>query len=219
MFWTPSSLLSSSPPKFARHRCFGVFRCSLSLHCVLITRAIQVSCDQMENDPSLPDRTNLTVDNICFLLSLFLDATYLLFEGKVYQQIHGTATGSPVSVAVAKHGGHWTEGTINLPHTWFWKRYVDNTCTVLPLELVDSFHSHLNNTNPNTPVQCLGVTVDRQLNWKDHVEGVRRSVYVAWPSCIGWRRLSDSAQEAPVPNIDPIYHTKTIVRLLGQNVA
>lgn len=55
----------------------------------------------MENDPSLPNRTSLTVDNICSLLSLCLDATYLVFKGKVYWQIHGTATGSPVLVVVA----------------------------------------------------------------------------------------------------------------------
>ena len=34
-------------------------------------------------------------------LSLCLDATYLAFEGKICQQVHGTAMGSPVSVVVA----------------------------------------------------------------------------------------------------------------------
>ena len=53
------------------------------------------------NDPSLPDRTSLTLDDICSLLQLCLEATYLAFEGKVYQQIHGTAMGSPVLVVVA----------------------------------------------------------------------------------------------------------------------
>ena len=65
------------------------------------SRAIQVTCDRLVNDPSLPDRTSLTVDDICSLLQLCLEATYLAFEGKVYRQIHGTSMGSPVSVVVA----------------------------------------------------------------------------------------------------------------------
>ena len=36
--------------------------------------------------------------DICSLLSLCLKAPYLVFEGRVYQQVHGTAMGSPVSV-------------------------------------------------------------------------------------------------------------------------
>ena len=36
--------------------------------------------------------------DICSLLSLCLKASYLVFEGRVYQQVHGTAMGSPVSV-------------------------------------------------------------------------------------------------------------------------
>ena len=64
-------------------------------------RALQVSHDRLENDPSLAKRTSLSVDDICDLLSLCLDVTYLAFEGRIYQQVHGTAMGSPVSVGVA----------------------------------------------------------------------------------------------------------------------
>ena len=52
------------------------------------------------NDPTLPDRISLSVDDICSLLQLFLEATCPAFEGKVYWQIYGTAMGSPVSVVV-----------------------------------------------------------------------------------------------------------------------
>ena len=46
--------------------------------CVPTSRAIQVTCDHLMNDPSLPDRTSLTVDDICSLLQLCLEATFLL---------------------------------------------------------------------------------------------------------------------------------------------
>ena len=43
--------------------------------------------------------------DICSLLQLCLESTYLAFKGKVYWQIHGTAMGSPVSVVVANYTG------------------------------------------------------------------------------------------------------------------
>ena len=69
--------------------------------CVPTSRAIQVSHDRLEKDPTLSERTSLSVNDICDLLSLCLDATYLSFEGKIYKQIHGTAMRLPVSVVVA----------------------------------------------------------------------------------------------------------------------
>ena len=109
--------------------------------------AVQVSHERLENDPSLSQRTSLSVDDICSLLSLCLEATYLVFEGRVYQQVHGTATGSPVLVVVANLVMEDIErralATFHAPPR-FWRRYVDDTCTALPRDLVDPFHEHLN---------------------------------------------------------------------------
>ena len=70
--------------------------------CVPTDLAIQVARRRLEiNDASLPERTNLSVDDIVDLLTLCLEATSLSFRGKVYRQVHGTAMGSPVSVVVA----------------------------------------------------------------------------------------------------------------------
>ena len=46
------------------------------------SRAIQVTRDRLMNDPSLPDRTSLAVDDICSLLQLWLEATYLALKAK-----------------------------------------------------------------------------------------------------------------------------------------
>ena len=112
------------------------------------------------NDPSLPDRTSLTMDDICSLLQLCLEATYLAFEGKVYWQIHGTAMGSPVSVVVTNLVMEDVEqealSTFHTPPR-FWRRYVDDTCTALPSNLVDSFHDHLNSIDP-----CIQFTIERE---------------------------------------------------------
>ena len=39
----------------------------------------------------------------------------------------------------------------------FWRRYVDDTCTALPSNLVDSFHDHLNSIDP-----CIQFTIERE---------------------------------------------------------
>ena len=69
--------------------------------CIPTDLAIQVAHRKLESDASLPERTSLSVDDITDLLSLCLDATFPSFRGKMYQQVHGTAMGSPVSVVVA----------------------------------------------------------------------------------------------------------------------
>ena len=82
---------------------------------------------------------------------------YLSFKGKVYQQVHGTAMGSPALVVVANLVMEDIEQKVlstfhtcrlhTPPHFWRW--YVDDTCTVLPVDLVDLFHNHLNGTDSN----------------------------------------------------------------------
>ena len=65
--------------------------------------AVQVSHERLSGwkMTSLSQKTSLSVDDTCSLLSLCLEATYLVFEGRVYQHVHGTAMASPVSVVVA----------------------------------------------------------------------------------------------------------------------
>ena len=50
--------------------------------CVPTDLAVQVAHRRLENDASLPERTNLSVDDIVDLLTLCLDATFLSFTGQ-----------------------------------------------------------------------------------------------------------------------------------------
>ena len=63
--------------------------------------AIQVAHQRLLDDTSLTSRTSLTTDEITTLLEFCLNATYFAFRNSLYQQVHGTAMGSPVSVVVA----------------------------------------------------------------------------------------------------------------------
>ena len=52
-------------------------------------------------------------------------------------------------------------------HTHFLEKvYVDNTCIALPLDLVDSFHQHLNSVGPNIQFTVQKVK-DGQLPYLD----------------------------------------------------
>ena len=63
--------------------------------------AVEIAYNRLKDDPTLEDRTMLTPDDIKQLLLLCLNATYLAYDNKFYQQTFGTAMGSPVSVVVA----------------------------------------------------------------------------------------------------------------------
>ena len=66
-----------------------------------ISLALKVARERLEEDDGLSDHTPLSVDNIISSLNLCLNATFIKFRGVVYQQVFGTAMGSPVSVVMA----------------------------------------------------------------------------------------------------------------------
>ena len=111
-------------------------------------------------DEELKDRTALEVNEIVMLLRLCLDATFVCFRKKYYQQTFGTAMGSPVSVTVANLVTEEIEktalSTFHLPLR-FWKRYFDDTCTAVSKDQVSELHQHLNDVNPN-----IQFTVERE---------------------------------------------------------
>ena len=64
--------------------------------------AIQVACQHFSKWP-FPSRTHsLTTADIPHLLEFCLNATYFAFRYSLYQQVHGTAMSSLVSVVVAE---------------------------------------------------------------------------------------------------------------------
>ena len=74
----------------------------------------------------------LSVDNIVNLLTLCLNATYFTFRGVVYQQVFGTAMGSPVSVVVANLVMEDVDKRALRDFSTpihFWKRYIDDMCS------------------------------------------------------------------------------------------
>ena len=91
-------------------------------------------------------------DDIMDLINLCLMSTYFQYNGKHYKKLHGTATGSPVSIVVAEIVMQNIEEqalstyTKTLP---LWLHYIDDTFTAVHKDEIDTFHEHLNRQNPH----------------------------------------------------------------------
>ena len=109
--------------------------------------AIQVARQRLQADDTLSDRTSLDVEEVISLLSLCLNSTFFVFRGVFYQQVFGTAMGSPVSVVMANMVMEDIEdrALASFPDSpRFWKRYVDDVCCVVPIDQIDPLLQHLN---------------------------------------------------------------------------
>ena len=112
--------------------------------------ALQVTKNRLEADPTISERTNVSVDNIMRLLEFVLDNNYFIVDGTFYKQIFGCPMGSPVSAILANLVMEHVEerALITAPHPpkW-WYRYVDDSHVCITREHLTEFHSHLNSIN------------------------------------------------------------------------
>ena len=119
---------------------------------VPIDAAVQTALQKLENDPNLADRTTLTPAQIADLLTFVLRSAYFQYNGSIYEQKYGAAMGSPLSAVIANlYMESFEEQAITTSsyEPRIWKRYVDDTFTILDRENVDDFLQHLNNQQPS----------------------------------------------------------------------
>ena len=86
------------------------------------------------------------------LLEHCLTSGYLMFNDEFYVQVDGIAMGSPVSPLVADiFMEDFEERALTTAPVSprFYKRYVDDTFTILPKDSVPAFLNHLNSIHPN----------------------------------------------------------------------
>ena len=98
---------------------------------------------------SLP---TMTVKHISCLLEFCLRNTYFSFQGRFHEQTEGAAVGSPISPIVANL---FTEDLevqairTSPSSPALWKRYVDDTFTIIKKVNRSSFLDNLNSIHPN----------------------------------------------------------------------
>ena len=68
---------------------------------VPVDPSIQIVQQKLQQDTTLPNRTNMSIPHIITLLKSCLKNTYFLFQGMYYEQVHGAAIGSPISPLIA----------------------------------------------------------------------------------------------------------------------
>ena len=119
---------------------------------VPIGEAVDIIRARLEEDESLGERTPLSPGRVAELLQLCLRSTYFSFNGEFYEQREGAAMGSPVSAVVANLYMEFFEGlALNAApaRPRIWKRYVDDTFSVMKKGDVDGLLNHLNSIRPS----------------------------------------------------------------------
>ena len=94
----------------------------------------------------------MSVDHIVCLLEFCLRSTYFTFKGRFCEQQEGAAMGSSISPIVANlyMEDLETKAIQSAPNPpSFWRRFVDDTLTIMESSQVESFSNHLNSIDHN----------------------------------------------------------------------
>ena len=116
----------------------------------------------LNQDNSLCDRTNLSVNDIIEALSICLKSTVFSFKNALYRQIFGVPMGSCISPILADIFIEFVEHrAISTFHTHpkLWVRYVDDTFCVIEEQYAEEFHKHLNSISSS-----ITFTLEREQN-------------------------------------------------------
>ena len=68
---------------------------------VPVDEALWVISNQLQQDETYGEQTNIPIPELCYLLELCLRPTYFQFDGSFFGQVQGAAMGSPLSPIVA----------------------------------------------------------------------------------------------------------------------
>ena len=99
-------------------------------------------------DNTVCDCTNLSVNDIIEALSICHKSTVFSFKNVLYCQIFGVPMESCISLILADFVEHRAISPFHsLPKLWV--RYVDDTFCVIPQQYAEEFHKHLNSISPS----------------------------------------------------------------------
>ena len=128
--------------KIKPEECIMSYDVSALFTSIPVEPAIKIIEQQLKEDKDLHSRTNMKIHHIISLLRFCLSNSYFSFQGRFYQQTQGAAMGSPISPVVANLFMEDLEvqaiRTSPTPPS-LWKRFVDDTFTIIKKEDRNSF--------------------------------------------------------------------------------
>lgn len=182
---------------------------------VPVDKALEVITRKLNNDDTLEDRTDLTVEQISQLLEVCLNTTYFLYNGKYYQQTHGAAMGSPISPLVANlYMEHFEEEALSTAPTrpYIWIRYVDDTFVKISKLHVEEFTKHINDIDPH-----IKFTVDPEDNMKLPMLDICTNILEDRSTKLTiYRKPTHTDQYLNWKSHHPLVHKRSVVRTLIQ---
>ena len=107
---------------------------------------------KLAQDPTLQQRTSMSIHNIVTLLEFCLKNTYFLFQGKYYEQVQGAAMGSPISPLIANlfMDEFEVKALSSFPHPpSLWLRFVYDTFVITKAEHIQLLLQHINSQDPH----------------------------------------------------------------------
>ena len=113
---------------------------------------MQIVKHRLQQDNTLPQRTNMSIPQITSLLEFFLTHTYFLFQGKYYEQVQGAAMGSHISPLISNifMEEFEVQALSSFPHPpSLWLRFVDDTFVINKAEHSQDLLQHINSQDPH----------------------------------------------------------------------
>jgi hypothetical protein len=135
---------------------------------VPIEESLQYIKWKLENFAELKELTKIEIKDIMILLKICLDSTYFKFLDEFYYQKEGTAMGSPISPIVAELFMQNLEDKVikTNRHIRFWRRYVDDACSIVNGRKVEELLHNLNSFHASIQF-TLEREIDGKLNFLD----------------------------------------------------
>ena len=156
--------------KIKPDECIMSYDVSALFTSIPIEPAINIIEKHLKEDTDLHNRTNMKLQHIISLLIFCLNNSYFSFQGRFYKQTEGAAMGSPICPIVANLFMEDLEvQAIKISSTppALWKRFVDDTFTIIKKENRKSFRQHLNSIHPNIKFTCEEVRIDGSMPFLD----------------------------------------------------
>jgi hypothetical protein len=112
--------------------------------------------NRLETKQNWQNETKLEIEDVMTLLKLCLKGTYFQFRGGMYRQVDGVPMGSPISPIFADIFLQDLESTIipQNPSIDFWKRFSDDTFSLINQRKVTEVLHKLNQFHPSIQFTC-----------------------------------------------------------------